>query len=218
MDRGEIEVEEERRVRMKPVPVLPTGKENDENENMHVAIRSQCETEDSCKRLMHVSSVPRVAMDRGSLAHDTDADLVTTPVLMQKLHSAVETRQVSHEGPEPHAANCVLENIDTCGLGEVLLKGDAGSAIQTLVDPGWVGRGERTMAEKSSKCSHQSSSAGENAVRKIESSAKTSDCVLPVRFGCQVNSEGIHGGLSDAWRTYSVSPRSVTMITTCVFS
>ena len=99
-------------------------------------------------------------------------------------------------------------------LGEVLLMGDAGSAIQTLVDP----RGERMMAEKSSECSHQSSGARENAVQKFESSAKTYDCVLPERFGCQVNSEGIHGGLSDAWRTYSVSPRSVTMITTCVFS
>ena len=47
------------------------------------------------------------------------------------------------------------------------------------------------MAQKSSTCSHQSSGAGENAVRKIESSAKTCDCVLPKRFGCQVNSEGI---------------------------
>ena len=163
-------------MRMKRVPVLPTDKEKDENENMHVAIRSQA---DSHKRSMNESWC--------SLAHVTDADLVTTPVLMQKLHSAVVTRQVSHEGPEPRAVNCVLENLDTCGLGEVLLMGDAGSAIQTLVDP----RGERMMAEKSSECSHQSSGARENAVQKFESSAKTNDCVLPERFGCQVNSEGI---------------------------
>ena len=124
---------------------------------------------DSHKRLMNESWC--------SLAHDTDVGLVTTPMLIQKLHSAVVTRQVSHEDPEPRAVNCVLENLDTCGLGEVLLKGDAGSAIQTLVDPAWVGRGERTMADK--------------AVRKIESFAKTCVSVLPERFGCQVNSEGI---------------------------
>ena len=59
-----------------------------------------------------------------------------------------------------------------------------------IVDPAWVGRGERTKAEKRSKCSHQSSGAGENAVRKTDTSAKTCDCVLPERFDCQVNSEG----------------------------
>ena len=70
-------------------------------------------------------------MDRGFLAHDTDADLVMNPVLLLKPHRAVETRQVSHEGPEPRAVNCVLENLKMCGLSEVLLEGDAGSAIQT---------------------------------------------------------------------------------------
>ena len=47
MNRGEIEVEEERRVRAKRVPVLPTDKEKDESEIMHMTIRSQCATEDS---------------------------------------------------------------------------------------------------------------------------------------------------------------------------
>ena len=42
------------------------------------------------------------------------------------------------------------------------------------------------MAEKSSKCLHQSSGAGENDVRKIESSAKTGDPVLPEEFGCRL--------------------------------
>ena len=101
------------------------------------------------------------------LAHDTDADLVTNTALMQKLHSAVEARQVSHEAPEPHAVNCALEDLNANGLGRVLLTGDAGSAVQTLVEPAFVGRGERTTAEKSSKCSHQ------YALRKIESPAKT---------------------------------------------
>ena len=46
-------------------------------------------------------------------------------------------------------------------------------------------------AEKSSKCVHQSSGAGENDVRKIESSAKTNDPVLPEEFCCRANSKGI---------------------------
>ena len=117
-----------------------------------MAIRSQCKTEDSRKRFENESSVPRAAMDHGYLANGTDADLATNPVLIQEPHRAVGIRQVSHEGPEPRAVDCVLENLDTCGLGEVMLK----SAIQTLVDPPWVERGERTMAEKSSKCSHKS--------------------------------------------------------------
>ena len=48
----------------------------------------------------------------------------------------------------------------------MLLKEDAGSAAQTLVDPVWVGRGERMTAEKSPKCLHQSSGAGENAAQR----------------------------------------------------
>ena len=47
------------------------------------------------------------------------------------------------------------------------------------------------MAEKSSKCLHQSSGAGESDVREIESSAKTNDPELPVEFGCRANSKGI---------------------------
>ena len=62
-----------------------------------------------------------------------------------------------------------MENLDADGLGRVLLEGDVGSAAQTLVDPVRVGRGGRMMAEKSSKCLHQSSGAGENDVREIES-------------------------------------------------
>ena len=130
-------------------------------------------------------------MDRGFLARGTDVDLVTNTMLKQKLHSAVEARQVSHEAPEPHAVKCALENFDANGLGRVLLKGSAGSATQTFVDPVWFGRGGRMMTEKSSKYLHQSSGAGENDVRKIESSAKTNDPELPEESGCRVNSKGI---------------------------
>ena len=166
MDRGEIEVEDERRVKMKRMRALKTDIENHDNESAHVANRSQCKTEDSREHLENESSVPRVAMDRGFLAHGADADLVTNTMLIQKLHSAVAVRQVSHEGPEPRAVNCVLENLDASGWGKVLLKEDAGSAAQTLVPPVWVGRGERMTAEKSSKCLHQSSGAGENAAQR----------------------------------------------------
>ena len=107
------------------------------------------------------------------------------------LHREVEARQVSHEAPEPHSVSCVLENLHANGLGRALLKGSVGSAAQTFVDPDWVGRGERTMAEKSSKSLHQSSGAGENDVRKIESSAKTNDRKLPEEFGCRANSKGV---------------------------
>ena len=89
-----------------------------------------------------------------------------------------------HESSETHAVNGVLENLDTCCLGEVLLKRDVGSAIRVI--PAWVGRGEKTMAEKSSKHLHQSNSKSENAVKGIETSVTASDCVLS---GCQVASE-----------------------------
>ena len=47
------------------------------------------------------------------------------------------------------------------------------------------------MAVKSSKYPHQSSSTSENAVKAIETSVTTGDCVLPEWFGCQVDSESI---------------------------
>ena len=185
MDRGEIEVEEERRVRAKRVPVLPTDKEKDESEIVHMTIRSQCETEDSHKCSPTESLVPRVTMDRGSHAHD----VYTGP--FQRIDSAVETCQVLHESPQTRAVNGVLENLDTCGLGEVLLKRDVGSAIRILVDPTRVGRGERTMAEKCSKYLHQSNGMSENGTRRVETSATTSDCELPEWSRCKTDSENI---------------------------
>ena len=62
MDRGEIEVEEERQVRTKRVPVLPTDKKKDESEIMHMTNRCQCETGDSHKCSPKESLVPRVTM------------------------------------------------------------------------------------------------------------------------------------------------------------
>ena len=142
-------------MRIERMPVLPTGREQHENESAHVANRSPCKTEDSRKLLEIESSLPRVAMDRGFLAHSTVADLVANTMLIQKLHSVAEARQVSHEAPESHEVICVLENLDANGLGRVLLKGDVESAVQTFVDPVWVGRSDRMMAEKSSRYLHQ---------------------------------------------------------------
>ena len=47
------------------------------------------------------------------------------------------------------------------------------------------------MEEKCSKYLHQSNGTSENAVKGIETSVTTSDCVLPEWFGCQVDSESI---------------------------
>ena len=186
MVRGEIEVEEERRVRAKRVPVLPTDKEK-ESEIMHMTNRSQCETEDSHKCSPKESLVPRVTTDRRSFAHD----VCTDTVLIQKIHSAVEACQVPHESSETRAVNGVLENLVTSGLGEVLLKRDVGSEIRILVDPARVGREEKTMAEKCSKYLHQSNGTSENAVENIETTVTASDCESPEWLGCQVDSESI---------------------------
>ena len=69
-------------------------------------------------------------MDRGLFAHD----LHTDPVLILRIHSAVDTCQVLHESSETRAVNGVMENLDKCVLGELLLKRDVGFAIRILVD------------------------------------------------------------------------------------
>ena len=134
MDRGEIEVEEERRVRTKRMPVLPTDSEKHESKSTHVASGSQCKIEDSRKLLEIESSLPRVVhgpwipcsqYGRGS-GHDPTMSI-------QKPHNAAEAHQVSHEAPEPHAVKCALEDLDANGLGRVLPKGSVESAAQTFV-------------------------------------------------------------------------------------
>ena len=59
-----------------------------------------------------------------------------------------------------------------CGLGEVLLKGDAGSSDEV--------KGREEL--------HQSSAPGEKAVRTTDNSAKICGCVLPGMFDRQVHS------------------------------
>ena len=155
MDRGEVEVEEKRRARVKSAPVLPTDKERDreEHEVTHATFRSWCEacvagraTEDSHKRSATEPSVPLVAMDYGFFGRDTDVGLATIPVLIQRPHGAVGACQVLRKGPEPHAIDCVLAYLDTWGLRKVLLKADNEPAVQALVDSVRVRRGDRTMA------------------------------------------------------------------------
>ena len=148
-------------------------------------------TEDSHKRLATEPSVPLVAMDYGVLGRDADVELATILVLIRRPHGAVGACRVLRKGPEPYAIDCVLAYLDTWCLREVLLKADNEPAIQALVDAVRVRRSERTMVEKSSKYSHQSNGAVENAVRRIESLTRTYVCVLQEKLGYKVNSKSI---------------------------
>ena len=69
-------------------------------------------TEDSHKRSATEPSVPLVAMDYGFLGRDTDVDLATILVLIQRPHGAVGACQVLRKGPEPSAIDCVLTYLD----------------------------------------------------------------------------------------------------------
>ena len=73
-------------------------------------------------------------MDYGFLGRDTDMDLATILVLVQRPHGAVGPCQVLRKSPEPCAIDCVLAYLDTWGLKEVLLRADNEPAIQALVD------------------------------------------------------------------------------------
>ena len=120
-------------------------------------------------------------MDYGFFGRDTDVDLATIQVLMQRPHGAVGACQVRRKGPEPCAIDCVLAYLDTWGLREVLLNADNEPATQALVDAVRVKRGERTMVGKSPKNWHQSNGAVENAVRRIEGLTRTYACVCVAR-------------------------------------
>ena len=171
MDKGEIEVEEERRVRAKRVPVLSTDKERSTRSRMRRFAAGAKRVWQGVRQNIHHKrsatepSVPLVAVDYGFLGRDTDVDLATILVLIRRPHGAVGACQVLRKGPEPHAIDCVLAYLDTWGLREVLLKADNEPAIQALVDAVRVRWGERTTVEKSPKYSHQSNGAVENAVR-----------------------------------------------------
>ena len=95
-DMDEVEAEEDKPAKVKSAPVLPTDKEREEHEVTHATFRSWCEacvtgraTEDAHKRSSTESSVPSMAMDNGFLGRNTDADLATILVLVQRPHGAV---------------------------------------------------------------------------------------------------------------------------------
>ena len=145
-----------------------------------------CKTEDSRKHLEDKSSLPRVAMVMDSL--------LIAPGREHYVDTEASQRGGSPSGvPRSSRVSCgkLCAGKHANGLGKVFLEGVVRSAAQTLVDPVWFGRGERMTAEKSSKSLHQSSGVGGNDVRKIKSSAKTNDSVLPEEFGCRANSKGI---------------------------
>ena len=193
MDRGEIEVEEERRVRMKRMPVLPTEREKYENESAHVANRIQCKTEDSRKHLENKSSLPRVAMDRGFLArehgrrsgHEYNVDTEASQRRQKPIKCPTKPQSLMR-------SIVCWKTFTRMPCAERCSKGDVGSDAQTFVDPVWVGRIERMMAEKSSRVFASVEVVRvRNDVREIERSAKTNDRVLPEKFGCRANSKGI---------------------------
>ena len=70
-------------------------------------------TEDSQKRSATELSVSLVAMKYGFLGRDTDVDLATILVLIQRPHGAVGGCQVLRKSPEPCAIDCVLAYLDT---------------------------------------------------------------------------------------------------------
>ena len=150
MDKGEIEVEE-RRVRMKRVLVFPTDREKYDSENMHVASRSQSKTEDPRKHLEIEFSLPRVGMDRGFLCskygrgsnHELNVD---TEASQRGKHPSGVPRRPKASCGQLSAGKPWRE-----WLGQSVAPMSVESDAQTFVDPDWVGRVERMMAEKSPK-------------------------------------------------------------------
>ena len=84
-------------------------------------------------------------MDNGFLGRDTDADLATILVLVQRPHGAKRPCQVLRKGPELYAIDCVLASLDSWGLAEVLLNANNEPAIQALVDGVRAKRGDTLM-------------------------------------------------------------------------
>ena len=110
-------------------------------------------TEDSHKRSATEPSVPLVAMDYGFLGRDTDVDLATILVLIQRHPDAAGACQVLCTGAESYAIDCVLAYLDIWGLREVLLKADnepsssqtareddGGKEPEVLASVKWCGR------------------------------------------------------------------------------
>ena len=86
----------------------------------HATFRSWCEacvagraTKDSHRRSATGPSVPLVAMDDDFLGRDTDVELATILVLIQRPHGAVGACQVLRKSPERYAIDCALAYLDT---------------------------------------------------------------------------------------------------------
>ena len=189
------------------MPVVPTDREKHENESAHVANRSPRARQKIPASIWRTSR--RWTAD--SLLIALTADLVANTMLIQNFHSVAGARQLSYEAPESHAVNCVLENPDANGLGRVLLKGDVGSAAQTLVDPVWVGRGQRMMQRRvRGVCISQ--------VVWVRLMSERSRVRRRPMISCRHRSSDaeptakalFRRGLLDAWRACSIGPRSIT--------
>ena len=120
MDRGEVEVEEERQARVKSAPVLPTDRERSTRSRMRrFAAGARRVWQDVRQKIRHKRSatepsVPVAAMEHGFHGRG----VATILVLIQRPLGAAGACQVLRKGPEPYAIDCVLAYLDTWGLRE----------------------------------------------------------------------------------------------------
>ena len=104
---------------------------------MHMTMHCQSETEDSHRCSPKESPVPRVTMGVDSLP------TTCTRTLCCYRRFTVRWKLAKCITKVQRLVWSMVENLDTCGLDEVLIERDVGSAIGILVNPAWVGRGKR---------------------------------------------------------------------------
>ena len=132
-------------------------------------------------------------------ASGTDADLATNPVLIQELHSAVGTRQVSHW------AKCCSEKM----LGLPARHSSTQLGLND-VKGRWQGRARSVRISQVAQVRMLCERPTIQRCLLIACCQRSPTATLTAKvLSCR--------GMSDAWRTCSVSSRNVTMITTCVF-
>ena len=194
MDRGEAEAEEARQTRVRGPSILTT---EIEHELMRTALRNACDTyaegrtEDPHGCLARESSESLAARGRRFPSRNVNENLSTVLVLSRRTHRAEGARQPVRGTVKSNAVDRVQARFDAKDLSEEMFKGDGESVTQTLVDAMQVGRGEKPMMEKSSKCLHQSGSEAEDAAQRIECLKQTRACVLREKLCRKVVRESI---------------------------
>ena len=187
MDRGEVEVEEERQARVKSVPVLPTDKERKEHEVTQATFRSWYEacvagrgTEDSHKRSATEPSVPLVAMDYGFFGRDTDVELATILVLRQRPHGAGVSLSGGFAKVQSLMRPSVCWRILTLGAERSVAQGR-----QRACHPGTRRRGSSHTGREDDggKESHQPNGAVRECSAEGSRASRELTCVLQEKLG-----------------------------------